>query len=1336
MSVISNNQLAGAAGQGGAGFKIDRSLRFNDDDTAHLSRTFSVGNRKTWTWSGWVKRSKLSGEANFFSVGASSTEASFRFNDDDTIKVTDGGGSELVTNAKFRDPSAWYHIIVALDSTQSTEANRFKLYVNGVEQTYSSATYSAQNTDSDFNTAVAHYFGRQVHNTSNLFDGYLAEVHWVDGQALAPTDFGEYDDNNVWQPKKFGGSYNASGFTPGANISYGSWADVFNGSTTGHAFTYTSGATGTSTATLSPGIAWSSKVRIYGLQYTTSHVKINGGSALTGFSNTAAWVDVTSQVGSSGTLSSVQISDVSTNYFKLFAIELDDTILDLSQAGVNGFHLNFSDNSTNAALGTDSSGNSNTWTVNNLTAAGSPWDQSRTWSGGSATGSLFSGAWAQVFNGVQSNTYSDGNSVYVYQNTATLNFSPALPTGAIQIWGRVGGSGSSGDKVTFSDGTNTYTTGDLSNQTAQWIDVDSGNSLSGITSVTVHSGGSSGAGMVLGAIKIGSNQLVNSGVFDTLGENIDSLIDTPTNYEAASGNNGGNYATLNPLDRNDSPTYSQGNLVTTGSGAAHCVGRATVGVSSGKWYWEVQINSAINSTYYPSPGIASMEGSVPNQLGDGTTSHAYMANGQKYTSATLSSYGASFAQNDIIGFALDMDAGTLVAYKNGTSQGTMATGLTGTWSPTAGHYSSTSLVYNFGQRPFAYTPPTGYKSLCTTNLTDPTIADGSTAFDIVTWSGAGGSGDKTITGLNLSDAPDLVWSKTRNHGYHNVLFDNARGFGASNALITDYQGASDAGRIKSTTASSITWEQSGSGRLWFDESSKTYVAWTWDGGDLATNSAYNQSQVWSNDLTASNGSFSTSATDGFNGAQGNNDIAQAASGSNPNTVSFQPTGGIAYSTNVEVYITNAANEVSFNSGAYQTISANTWVQIASGSGTVSSIVFQRASTNGASFAGIKVDGKELVDSGLIPPGGLNSSAYSYDNWTSMVTGNYSSANNWGTTYQTLNAFDGDLSTMVIAHGTDGWKFEPTNAIAGDTIEIYGWNDGCPNAGLKINGNNYGDALGADQTTGAWYTLPYSTLSSIEMAGDGSAGSSEFRLIAIRIDGKILIQNNQSPPNVPTIASTVRANPSAGFSIVKYTGSGSVGTIAHGLSAAPDFILAKNYQDLAGSWMTYHSGYPGGTHGFNFQATTGVYTDSGYWNGTGPDSNVITLGSYTYTAQTWIAYCWSAVEGYSSFGKYTGNGSADGPFIYTGFKVKYLLLKQSSAGGQRWYIQDVARDINPNDAALYPNSSDSEYSSSSYAIDFLSNGFKVRNTNASHNTSGATYIYAAFASHPLQTARAS
>jgi hypothetical protein len=202
-----------AAAAEAAAYQIDRSIRINDDDTAYLNRTpSSAGNLKTWTWSAWVKRGKISEEANLFSVGASSTDAAFRFNTDDTLQVRDGGGGELTTNAVFRDPSAWYHIVVSLDTTQSTAADRFKVYINGAEQTYSASAYASQNADGVFNTAVAHYIGRQVHNTSNLFDGYLTEIHFVDGTQLAASDFGEYDDNNVWQPKEYSGSYGTNGF--------------------------------------------------------------------------------------------------------------------------------------------------------------------------------------------------------------------------------------------------------------------------------------------------------------------------------------------------------------------------------------------------------------------------------------------------------------------------------------------------------------------------------------------------------------------------------------------------------------------------------------------------------------------------------------------------------------------------------------------------------------------------------------------------------------------------------------------------------------------------------------------------------------------------------------------------------------------------------------------------------------------------------------------------------------------------------------------------------------------------------------------------------------------
>ena len=224
MAHFHSNALIGASGGqagGGGPYEIERSLRFNSADSAYLSRTpSSAGNRKTWTWSGWVKLGKLASTANvhghLMRVNTG-PETAIRFKKDgqkDCIQFFTFSGSltsDIQTNAVFRDHSAWYHIVVACDTTQSTSSNRVKIYVNGVLQTLSTSTYPSQNYDTGFNTANAHAIGATA-SGSEFFDGYLTEIHLVDGQQLAASDFGEYDDNNNWIPKGYSGSYGTNGF--------------------------------------------------------------------------------------------------------------------------------------------------------------------------------------------------------------------------------------------------------------------------------------------------------------------------------------------------------------------------------------------------------------------------------------------------------------------------------------------------------------------------------------------------------------------------------------------------------------------------------------------------------------------------------------------------------------------------------------------------------------------------------------------------------------------------------------------------------------------------------------------------------------------------------------------------------------------------------------------------------------------------------------------------------------------------------------------------------------------------------------------------------------------
>ena len=195
------------------GYDVANSLRFNDGDSANLSRTQVSGNRQTFTFSTWVKRSTLGTDQMLFNAGSSTDfRTMLRFGDADVLQFfnndSTGGGvnMNLKTNRLFRDLSAWYHIVLRFDPTQSTEAHRIRLYVNGVEETsFSTATYPSQNAD---NTQFNHgsvssvKIGGSAYSDADYFDGYMAEVVFCDGSSLDPTSFGEFDEDSptIWKP--------------------------------------------------------------------------------------------------------------------------------------------------------------------------------------------------------------------------------------------------------------------------------------------------------------------------------------------------------------------------------------------------------------------------------------------------------------------------------------------------------------------------------------------------------------------------------------------------------------------------------------------------------------------------------------------------------------------------------------------------------------------------------------------------------------------------------------------------------------------------------------------------------------------------------------------------------------------------------------------------------------------------------------------------------------------------------------------------------------------------------------------------------------------------------
>ena len=1302
MAHFHNNALIGAGGQGAGEYQIDRSLRFDQTATSHLNRTPSTsGNKKKWTWSGWVKRCTNGNRDGLFEGEANGNYTLLRIRDDnDKISLDQYGGGNfyVYTNAIFRDNSAWYHIVCAVDTTQSTDSNRVKIYVNGVQQTLTAGTnWPSQDQDTRFNdSSYAMRIGGV--NGGTQFDGYMAEVHFVDGAALAASDFGEYDDNNVWQPKEFSGSYNQGGsgtiYSNDLTTNTGSFA---SGSPATNAFDGDTGQATRANAELSsnnyvefaPSTPISFTNGVYVRCYAANGYNItnyysvdldgNGLGSETTFTgggsgfNDVAWIQVAT---GSGTLHKVRIritrgnSDSTSAGITAIAINgtsSSNILVDGTPAGANGFYLKFADNSSNAALGTDSSGNSNTFTVNNISAQTATYATAGTHSG--KAGISFNGTNA-VINLSADADVNPGSGIFTLECYA---YALSGGSAAFGIYdGSPGGNGSfvlrrvgagtlmverhnTAFDITgaaFSENTwhHVAVTRDSNNNVRLFVDGNQSGSTStnnthnyqgtfrlgrdnngftngyisnlrlikgiclytsNFTAPTGNLTNASGTKLLMAqsttsatAATVKPSGVTISGPGD--GSVIDSLIDTPTNYTADSGNNGGSYCTMNPL--RNSLALSNGNLDVVGtSGWKGSTG--TIGMSSGKWYWEY--GNIVSNEHI----IGIVKANFINPVSTVGTNDGYgygAETGGKYdpVGGSNQSYGSSYGTGDTIGIAFDADNGNLYFYKNGTVQnsGTAAfTGLTdGPYLPSVvQNGSSRSAKLNFGQRPFTYTPPSGYVSLCTTNLPDPTIADGSTAFEAKLYTGTGST--QTISGLNFS--PDLVWIKRRSGSTDHNINDIVRGAGKQLASNQNYAESTNTNNFAAFTSDGFTVGTGSQTNA--ANPPETHVAWAWDAG-----------------------SSNTSVTAG-----------------------------------------------SLNSSAYNTS----------------------------------------------------------DKWSDDVAGNTYG----GAGMPKSKLFNGAIDNNVIANSGTTLTFSPSGLSSISTLRMYGSSYTRNANGIVVNGTDYTSYFPqGGNSVAAWVTIPETSLTSVAWSTTGS-GLENGSLFAIEVDGKLLVDNDQTPPNVPSIASTVRANPSAGISIVTYTGTGTGNTVAHGLNAIPEMIILKG-RNFADNWRVYHK-YLDASEPEDYylmlESTNGKSADqnASFMNNTPPTSSVFSLGTDSAingSSRTMVAYCFTPVAGFSEFGSYTGNGSASGPFIFTGFRPKWILFKMSSGTGD-WRLMDTSRDpSNPCITQLYPNNRDAEIANSSaHNVDYLSNGFKVTTSHPAMNSSSQTYLYAAFAEHPFKTARA-
>ena len=314
----------------------------------------------------------------------------------------------------------------------------------------------------------------------------------------------------------------------------------------------------------------------------------------------------------------------------------------------------------------------------------------------------------------------------------------------------------------------------------------------------------------------------------------DSLRDSPSQIADQSDSGAGgevisNYATFNPLDHSGS-TFTNGNLEASVGGGGNSGVYGNIGITSGKYYWEVKPVTIQESSIMI--GIADLNKPLDQrQWYDANGWGYYSYNGYLWNNANSSAFGASYSTSDVLGFAANMDAGTVAIYKNNSLQGTI-TGLSGkNIVPYIGNGSSTSgqvVQINFGQRPFTYTAPSGYKCLCTANLPEPTIADGSQYFDTHLYTGNSSASQS----LTLPFEPGMMWHKKRDSGSSHYIHDAIRGFANNKAVIpnrTNTEGYNSFYYSLSLSGTTLTAGDTNGGNEW-NANNGTYVNWLWKGG--------------------------------------------------------------------------------------------------------------------------------------------------------------------------------------------------------------------------------------------------------------------------------------------------------------------------------------------------------------------------------------------------------------------------------------------------------------------------------------------------------------------------
>lgn len=884
-TAVGNNTWQ-AAGSGT--YEIPNSLRFRAATSPYLQRTPTVaGDRKTWTWSAWVKKTTNGTYQQMFGARANSSanQVGFiRFSNGDALQVfsrNSAGGTQYdaTTNTLFRDNSAWYHIVVVINTPSVPPIDRVLVYVNGVRQTFSNIGSPGQSLECAINAVDVHQVGST--GSEYFFDGYMAEVNFVDGQALDPSYFGYTDPvTNIWQPKKYTGAYGTNGFylpfnqyassrmlgknsgNPSNLLTYSEQLDnaawlkpaaavapvvnanqivapdgtltadlvTFAGATTHPVLqevtlpTFVPGDTYTASMYLKTSVAGTYQLQMCyfytsgGNQDGYANVVFNSSGVLTSCTASSAYMSASAQYVGNGWY---RVS--ATNQWLNQGGAHSGTVArtSIGQGGaassihVWGAQINLG-NTADPYVQTVASAINNSWAPNGGLVVGTNVVAN--------TGNIIHSRYLRYTDGsLPSTLFSPNTSVFSGyglggegKNNVPIRYTPPTPIPYATLEIKYGNSNNNN-----ANGAQLVINGtqvDTIPYAGSAVPRIYQTTNGTLTSCGVNGGVSGSYESYIAYIKINGVILTDAN-FNCISP------DSPTNIFTTATDTGGitsgNYAVWNSL--NPLTTYSQGNLYAVSTSAAYPYNIETSlrTPASGKFYAEVVVSVGASN---PAIGIGS---NSPDQYA------CYRCNGTMINSISgLSSTGGTttWTTGDLIGMAYDVDAGVITFYKNGTSVGTFTNVPATGWSFIVRKDSASGDggYLNCGQYPFAYTPPAGFKSLTTTNVQ----AQGSSAignaaisankyFDINLYTGnSANTGNK----ISLNFSPDFLWIKNRSAAITHSLYDTRRGAGrrltiADNSIENNYESQMTSFNSDGFTVATNNNE--------VNEAGKSYVAWHW-----------------------------------------------------------------------------------------------------------------------------------------------------------------------------------------------------------------------------------------------------------------------------------------------------------------------------------------------------------------------------------------------------------------------------------------------------------------------------------------------------------------------------